>query len=65
MRTMLQWTLAERAIYEAQQLVEQMGADILLTEAGTRLSEARALVAQYIEAQPAYEVREGPSPETI
>lgn len=51
-RTMLQWTLAERAIYEAQRLVEKMGADIRLTEAVTRLGEAQALVAQFVEDQP-------------
>ncbi len=42
-------TPAEKTIYFAMQEVEKMGADIKLTEAITLLSNARNLVADYID----------------
>jgi hypothetical protein len=42
-------TSAERAIYNAALLVEEMGADVKLTEAVTKLSEARSLVADFVD----------------
>lgn len=46
------WTPAERAIFDTAQIVEQMGADELLTKALNLLHEARAAVADYVDAQP-------------
>lgn len=42
-------TDAELAIHNAMQDVEKLGADILLTQAITKLHEARELVADFID----------------
>lgn len=42
-------TPAEKAIYNAMQEVEKVGADVKLTEAVTLLSKARDLVADYVD----------------
>ncbi len=44
--------LAERRILEAQRAVEEMPADVRLTEAGELLTKARELVADFVDAQP-------------
>lgn len=44
-------TAAETKIAEALALVETLGADPLLTDAVTRLNEAREKVADYIDSQ--------------
>lgn len=44
-------TPVELSIYNAHQEVENLPADIRLTEAGELLQKARFLVADYIEAQ--------------
>ena len=46
------WTSAELAIYNAIQEVEKMPADVRLTLAVTRLSEAMGFVADFIENIP-------------
>lgn len=43
-------TPAERAIYDAMQEVEKVGADTRLTEAVILLSKARDLVADYVDS---------------
>jgi len=40
---------AEHAIHAAQQVVEEMGADVRLTKAGDLLAQARELVADVYE----------------
>lgn len=42
-------TRAERAIYNALQEVEKVGADVRLTDAVNLLSEAREAVADYVD----------------
>jgi hypothetical protein len=42
-------TPVEKAIYEAGQLIEKMGADVKLTSAQIKLQEARELVADFID----------------
>lgn len=42
-------TPAERAIYDAIQEVEKVGADVKLTEAVIKLNEARSLVADFVD----------------
>lgn len=42
-------TPAEKSIYDAMQEVEEIGADIKLTDAVTLLQQARDKVADYIE----------------
>lgn len=44
-------TPAERAIYDAMQSVEHLGGDPLLTDAVTKLSDAQALVADWLEGK--------------
>lgn len=44
-----EWTPAERAIYDAMQAVEKVGAHPLLTDAVILLSQARDKVADYVE----------------
>jgi hypothetical protein len=44
-------TPAERAIYDAMQEVEKIGADTRLTEAVILLSKAKELVADFIDAK--------------
>lgn len=44
-------TPAEKAIYEAGQLIEKMGADVRLTTAQIKLQEARDLVADYVDRE--------------
>ena len=46
---MLRWVPAEKAIYDAAQVVEGMPADTRLTMAVTRLGEAREFVADYVD----------------
>jgi hypothetical protein len=46
---MPEWCAAERAIFDAVQLVEQMGADVRLTDAVILLGKARERVADYID----------------
>lgn len=46
------WTPAERAIYDAAQVVEVMPADERLTEAVVLLSKARDLVADFVDGVP-------------
>lgn len=43
------WSAAERAIYDAQMIIEAGPAHPLLTEAGTLLSQAQEKVADYID----------------
>jgi len=43
--------LAERRILEAQRAVEDMPADVGLTEAGELLARAREKVADFVDAQ--------------
>lgn len=43
------WCRAEKAIYEASIEIEKMGADVKLTDAVIKLSEAKNLVADYID----------------
>jgi len=45
----LQWTPAERAIYDAMQAVEAMPADTRLTDAVILLGKARDRVADYVD----------------
>ncbi|MBB5351360.1 N-acetylmuramoyl-L-alanine amidase [Haloferula luteola] len=47
---MLRWTPAEKAIHAALDAVEEVGADPLLTEAVTLLSNAQNKVADYVDA---------------
>ena len=42
-------TPAELAIYNAVDKVEKFGADVKLTEAVTKLDEARSLVADFVD----------------
>jgi len=42
-------TPAEKAIYEAIQEVEELGADVKLTEAVTLLVKAKDMVADYVD----------------
>lgn len=44
-------TPAEKAIYDAMQEVEKIGADVRLTEAVILLSQAKNKVADYIDEQ--------------
>lgn len=46
----LRWTEAERAISYASELVEAMGADVLLTDAVVLLTNARGKVADYVDS---------------
>lgn len=41
----------EKAIHDARQVIENMGADALLTEAVILLNQAQEKVADYIDAQ--------------
>lgn len=43
------WCEAEKAIYNASLEIEKMGADVKLTDAVIKLSEARELVADYVD----------------
>lgn len=54
-----QWTPAERAIQAAVDEVEQMGADERLTRAVVLLGEARSAVADFVDATPEKEPRDG------
>lgn len=47
-RTMLDWTPAEHAIYNAMQEVEKMPADVIMTDAVTLLGEALEKVNQFV-----------------
>lgn len=47
--SMDKWTPAERAIYDATQVVEQAGAHPLLTDAVILLGKAREKVADYVD----------------
>ncbi len=49
-----QWCPAEKAIFDAAQVVEAMGADPRLTEAIILLSKARDYVADYVDAERAH-----------
>lgn len=44
-----QWTPAERAIYDAVQAVEDMPADVRLTDAVRLLDDAQNKVADYVD----------------
>lgn len=44
-------TPVELAIYEVQEMIEKMPADVKLTLAGEKLREARSLVADFIDVQ--------------
>lgn len=44
-----QWSVGERAIYEALQVVEGMGCDVRLTDAVVALSTARDAVADFVD----------------
>lgn len=44
------WTSSEKAIFDAKQHVEMMGAHPLLTEAVNCLSEAQNKVADYVDS---------------
>ncbi len=44
-------TVAERTIYDAIQRVEEMPADVRLTEAQVLLDKARNLVADFVDEQ--------------
>lgn len=44
-------TPAERSIYETMQVVEALGADVLLTKAVSLLGDARNAVADYVDAK--------------
>lgn len=46
------WTPAEKAIYDALQVVEQAGGDVRLTKAVILLGEARDKVADFVEGVP-------------
>ena len=46
---MQEWQPSEKAIMDAVDMVEEMGADVKLTDAVIKLSEAKELVSQYIE----------------
>lgn len=46
---MMEWKKAEFAIFDAEQVVEQMGADPRLTEAQNLLRMARHKVADFID----------------
>lgn len=48
-----QWTPAERAIHDAVQAVEEMGADVRLTKAVRLLAEAQASVAAFVDERQA------------
>ena len=43
------WTPAEKAVYDAMQVVEAAGAHPLLTDAVVLLGQARDKVADYVE----------------
>lgn len=49
------WSTAEHYIQTAVDEVEKMGADVILTNAVCKLSEARGLVADYIDGKIALE----------
>lgn len=49
---MQKWIPAERAIYDALQAVEAVGADVRLTRAVILLGEARDYVADYVDGVP-------------
>lgn len=42
---------AEKAIYDAIQIIENMGADVQLTDAQTLLAQAKEKVADYVDSQ--------------
>ena len=44
-------TPAELAIYKAMEEVEEIGADVRLTDAINKLNEARNLVADFVDEQ--------------
>lgn len=44
------WCEAEKSIYNAMQEVEKMGADVRLTNAIIKLSEAKDFVSDYIDS---------------
>ena len=46
-----QFSPAEKAIYNAQQAVESVGAHPALTEAAVLLAQARAKVAEYVDRE--------------
>lgn len=48
-----QFSPAEKAIYDAQQVVESAGAHPALTEAGLLLARARAKVAEHVDREAA------------
>lgn len=45
------WTPAEKAIHNALQEVEKIGADVKLTNAGAKLLEAQRLVADFVDSK--------------
>jgi hypothetical protein len=47
---MYEWSDAEKAIFDAVQVVETMPADVRLTEAVTLLAQAQNKVADYIDS---------------
>jgi hypothetical protein len=51
-RDTLRWSDAERAINEAVQAVERMGANMALTDAVVLLAQAQERVAAYVDAHP-------------
>lgn len=51
MRTMEDWTPAEKAIWDAKQTVEAAGASSYLTKAVVLLGEVQELVAEHVEAE--------------
>lgn len=56
------FTPAEKAIYDAAQAVEAMPADVRLTNAGIKLTEARTLVADFVDGVPGGESYPRPVP---
>lgn len=56
---------AERAISEAHRLVEEMPPDVRLTQAGTKLQEAQALVADFVDGIPFGDGYPRPVPEPV
>lgn len=46
-----QWTVAERAIYDALQAVEAMPADVRLTDAVVLLEAAKDSVADFVDSR--------------
>lgn len=53
------WTKEERQLHDAHQVVELMGADVLLTDAGQLILKACDKVADYLEKDPSKQKQEG------